>query len=102
MNIVTSELKVRTAVRGYHVYQDTWSPVLDEEFACRQDAGNEHDKKAMDITGTEEDEVHSRSQNRCSLHPLHSVNTEKGARLTYETEMLDESTKSRNKALCDE
>ena len=56
--MVTSELKVRTAVHGYHIYQDTWSPLLDEEFVCRQDARNEHDKHDMEITGTEEDEVH--------------------------------------------
>jgi hypothetical protein len=56
--MVTSELKVRTAVRGYHVYQDTWSPGPDEEFVFRQDAGNEHDKNAVEITGTEEDESH--------------------------------------------
>jgi hypothetical protein len=80
--MVTSELKVRTAVRGYHVYQDTWSPGPDEEFVFRQDAGNEHYKNAVEITGTEEDKVHCQSQNRCSLRPSHSVNTERGARST--------------------
>ena len=56
--MATSEMKVRTAVCGYHVYQDTWSPGPDEEFVFRQDAGNEHDKNAVEITGTEEDESH--------------------------------------------
>jgi hypothetical protein len=88
--MATPQLKVRTAVCGYHVYQDTWSPVLDVEFVCRQDAGNEYDKNGVEITGTEEDEVHRQSQNCCSLHPSDSVNTK----------MLAESTKSRNNALC--
>jgi hypothetical protein len=80
--MATPQLKVRTAVCGYHVYQDTWSPVLDVEFVCRQDAGNEYDKNGVEITGTEEDKVHCQSQNRCSLRPSHSVNTERGARST--------------------
>ena len=66
--------------------------VPDVEFICRQDAGNEHYKNAVEITGTEEDKVHGQSQNRYSLHPSHSVNTE----------MLAESAKSRNNALCGE
>ena len=53
------ELKIQTALRGYHVYQDIWTPVLDEEFTCRQDADNKHDRHAVEITSTTEDEVHS-------------------------------------------
>ena len=52
------ELKIRTAVRGYHVYQDIWTPVLDEQFNCQQDTDNEHDRYAVKITRTTEDEVH--------------------------------------------
>ena len=88
--MATTQLKVRTAVRGYHAYQDTWSLGSGCRVNCRQDAGNEHYKNAVEITGTKEDKVHCQSQNRCSLHPSHSVNTE----------MLADSTKSSNNTLC--
>ena len=43
------ELMVRTAVRGYHVYKDIWTPAIGEEFVCRQERGNDHDRHAVAV-----------------------------------------------------
>ena len=32
-----------TCVRGYHVYQDIWVPVMDETLLCCHEAENPHD-----------------------------------------------------------
>ena len=45
------ELTVRTAVRGYHVYKDSWMPTIGEEFVCRQEHGNVHDRHAVAVYG---------------------------------------------------
>ena len=43
------QLMVGTAIRGYHVYRDVWTPEVHEEFACRQESDNEHDRFAIAI-----------------------------------------------------
>ena len=42
MKMAAFELKVSTAIRGFHVYQHVWSPVIGEEFICQREE-NEHD-----------------------------------------------------------
>ena len=54
--MATYELKVITAVRGYHVYQEVWSPIIGEAFTCQQENGNEHDAYSV-ATIREDDEV---------------------------------------------
>ena len=49
------ELTVWTAVRGYHVYKDIWTPTIGEEFVCRQEWGNDHDRHAVAVHGDGED-----------------------------------------------
>ena len=31
-----------TCVRGYHVYQEVWVPVMDETLSCCREVGNPH------------------------------------------------------------
>ena len=41
--MVDFELIIRTAVRDYHVYKDSWTLTVSEGFVCYQDRNNEHD-----------------------------------------------------------
>ena len=43
------ELTVWTAVRGYHIYKDSWGPPVGEEFVCYQEHANEHDRHAVAV-----------------------------------------------------
>ena len=43
------ELTVRTAVRGYHIYKEVWPPAIGEEFVCRQERDNDHDRHAVSV-----------------------------------------------------
>ena len=45
--MATYDLKIITAVRGYHVYQEVWNPIVGEAFICQQENGNEHDAYAV-------------------------------------------------------
>ena len=38
--------EVDSCVRGYHVYQDTWTPLVGEELHCKREE-NIHDRHAM-------------------------------------------------------
>ena len=40
-------LTLSTAVRGYHVYKDIWSPTTGDEFVCKHEENNSHDAYAM-------------------------------------------------------
>ena len=42
---------VRTAVRGYHVYKDSWAPTVGEEFVCYRERANEHDRHVVAVYG---------------------------------------------------
>jgi len=37
------EIFFDSCVRGYHVYQAEWTPVLDEILPCTPELGNAHD-----------------------------------------------------------
>ena len=50
-------LTVRTAVRGYHVYNDIWAPAVGDEFDCRQEPSNEEDSYAVAVYGDSESSV---------------------------------------------
>ena len=39
--------QVDRCVRGYHVYQDTWSPLVGEELDCKRQKENIHDYYAF-------------------------------------------------------
>ncbi len=38
---------VDSAIRGFHVYKSTWTPVLNEELKTRQEPGNLEDSFAV-------------------------------------------------------
>ena len=39
--------EVDSCVRGYHVYQDTWTPLVGEELHCEREEENIHDRYAV-------------------------------------------------------
>ena len=45
-----SETKFYTRVRGYHVYQNEWIPILGEVLQCSREIGNAHDPYAVKVT----------------------------------------------------
>ena len=44
------QLKIKIAVRVYHVYGEVRVPTVHEEFDCRQEADNRESKYAVAIT----------------------------------------------------
>lgn len=40
---------ISTAVRGYHVYKDVWSPELGHKLECQHEPMNVHDSHAMGV-----------------------------------------------------
>ena len=38
------EYEVSSIVRGFHVYQRSWSPSLEEQLECLREAGNDKDQ----------------------------------------------------------
>ena len=61
-----------TCVRGYHVYQDVWVPVMDEMFSCFREDGNPHDPFAMKVTkaGITVGHLPNKISSTCSLFIL--------------------------------
>ena len=43
------ELTVWTAVRGYHIYKDSWTSIVGEEFISYQERANEHGRHAVAV-----------------------------------------------------
>ena len=43
-------LAFSSCVRGYHVYEDQWIPVTNEELACRRQPRNVHDPYAVAVS----------------------------------------------------
>ena len=46
---VICETMFSTCIRGYHVYQDEWTPVLDVTLSCCCDLTNVYDPFAMKV-----------------------------------------------------
>ena len=42
-------VRVSGAVRGYHVYGDTWNPYVGEQLTTEQETGNPEDKDAVTV-----------------------------------------------------
>ena len=42
-------MEVSSCVRGYHVYQYQWTPVINQELSCRREFNNMEDPYAMTI-----------------------------------------------------
>ena len=45
----TREFATDSSVRGYHVYQDIWTPVSGEQLVCEREDGNPQDRYAVAI-----------------------------------------------------
>ena len=43
------EYEVSSVVRGFHVYQRSWSPSLEEQLECLREAGNDKDQYAVAV-----------------------------------------------------
>ena len=42
-------VRVNGAVRGYHVYGDTWNPYVGEQLTTERETGNPEDKYAVAV-----------------------------------------------------
>ena len=43
---MAEEFETDSSVRGYHVYQDNWTPVVGEQLLCEWEEGNLRDRYA--------------------------------------------------------
>jgi hypothetical protein len=43
------QLTVQTAIRGYHVYKDVWTPTISEAFICQQERDKDKDSYAVAV-----------------------------------------------------
>ena len=41
--------EIEDIVRGYHIYKDVWSAVIDEKFPCKREDGNRFDPFAVAV-----------------------------------------------------
>ena len=46
---VLCETTFSTCIRGYHVYQDEWTPILDETLSCCRELANVRDPFAVKV-----------------------------------------------------
>ena len=44
-----TEFETNSSVRGYHVYQDNWTPVIGERLNCEREEENPRDRYAVAI-----------------------------------------------------
>ena len=43
------EVTMEVMIRGYHVYRDIWSAIIDEELACKREPFNTSDPFAVAV-----------------------------------------------------
>ena len=48
------EFEMNGCVHGFHVYQDTWTPVIDEKLVCRREDSNPRERYAVAVLKGEE------------------------------------------------
>ena len=41
--------EIDSCVRGFHIYQDIWTPVIGEELLCEREEGNRNDRYAVSV-----------------------------------------------------
>ena len=54
------QIEFKTAIRGHHVYKQTWTPSLDEILQCKKDNRQEalhHDEDAVGVYKFESDDA---------------------------------------------
>ena len=62
--------EIEAMVRGYHIYKDVWSAVIDEEFLCKREDGNHFDPFAVAVCNGDRviGQVPRKSSSVCSLY----------------------------------
>ena len=45
--VMVEEFEMNSCIRGYHVYQDRWLPIIGERLECRRESGNPRDRYAV-------------------------------------------------------
>ena len=48
------EVSVESCVRGFHIYQDVWTPAVGEVLGCRRETTNTEDRYAVAVYKSEE------------------------------------------------
>ena len=48
------EFEMNGCVRRFHIYQDTWTSVIDEKLACRREDSNPRERYAVAVLKSEE------------------------------------------------
>ena len=43
------EFEKASCIRGFHVYQDNWTPILGERLVCKNEPGNPKDRYSVAI-----------------------------------------------------
>ena len=66
------ELEISSCVRGYHVYQDIWTPAVGEELDCIREPTNSSDRYAVAVVkdGLTVGHLPKRISRTCSLFLL--------------------------------
>ena len=66
---VICETTFSTCIRGYHVYQEEWTPVLDEMLSCCREFANVHDPFAVKVmkAGSTVGQLPTKISSTCSL-----------------------------------
>ena len=44
-----TSFEIEAMVRGYYIYKDVWSAVIDEKFPCKREDGNRFDPFAVAV-----------------------------------------------------
>ena len=47
--VMVEEFETNSCIRGYHVYQDRWLPIIGERLECRRELGNPRDRYAVEV-----------------------------------------------------
>ena len=67
----TEQYTFKSYVRGFHVYQEIWTPVIGESLECRHKPRNVEDKNAIAVTRHTGPEIQHVSQSfKCSQKHL--------------------------------
>ena len=50
-------LMLSSAVRGFHIYKEHWSPAIDDTFVCWHEPHNSHDIYATGVYSSTDDKL---------------------------------------------
>ena len=73
--VLMEEFEKPSCIRGFHVYQDNWTPILGERRVCKNELGNPRDLYAVAVCKAEDEIVRHLPRNistMCSIFIRHS------------------------------